>query len=320
MCALLLTFVLAGLLVYAYLDASASSAMTENQLVSGGGQSSQALAGVVGDTAPVPTIAASFTDLSLTATSVVVIDDTARTILYERNPDVQLPLASLTKVPLVLAALQALPPDSIVTVPYDIPGTSNTGSIPAGSVWRVSDIADFTLVGSSNGTADLLAQASDEPIRARFAQAPKGEAAVWLMNDIAHTHGGPNMYFVNPTGLDESATQSGGYGTARAVAALFAYAADTFPHAFSATTRAQVQIKSQAGAVVVANNTDEALDEIPGLVMGKTGFTDLAGGNLAVVFEVSGHRIIAVVLGSSKSGRFTDMRTLVRATQTTFAQ
>jgi D-alanyl-D-alanine carboxypeptidase len=46
--------------------------------------------------------------------------------------------------------------------------------------------------------------------------------------------------------------------------------------------------------------------------MGKTGTTDLAGGNLAIVFDIGlAHPITAVVLGSSERGRFTDMRKLV---------
>jgi D-alanyl-D-alanine carboxypeptidase len=54
--------------------------------------------------------------------------------------------------------------------------------------------------------------------------------------------------------------------------------------------------------------------------MGKTGYTDLAGGNLGIVADVvSGHRIVAVVLGSTRDGRFADMRTLIRATEATFA-
>jgi D-alanyl-D-alanine carboxypeptidase len=46
--------------------------------------------------------------------------------------------------------------------------------------------------------------------------------------------------------------------------------------------------------------------------MGKTGFTDLAGGNLAIVFDVGlAHPVVAVVLGSSEEGRFSDMQKLV---------
>ena len=135
------------------------------------------------------------------------------------------------------------------------------------------------------------------------------------MDEIARERGLHDMYFLNPSGLDESATQSGGYGSARSVAALFAYVASAHAEVFTATARKEVTITSQEGRAVVASNTDDALDAIPGIVLGKTGYTDLAGGNLAVVFETEGHSIVAVVLGSTKDGRFSDMRALVAGVQ-----
>jgi len=56
------------------------------------------------------------------------------------------------------------------------------------------------------------------------------------------------------------------------------------------------------------------LGAIPGIIMGKTGYTDLAGGNLAVVFDAGvGHPVVAVVMGSTQDGRFSDMKQLVSA-------
>ena len=52
------------------------------------------------------------------------------------------------------------------------------------------------------------------------------------------------------------------------------------------------------------------------MIMGKTGLTDLAGGNLVVLFEAGGRRYAAVVLGSTEEGRFSDMRQLVATTHT----
>ena len=54
--------------------------------------------------------------------------------------------------------------------------------------------------------------------------------------------------------------------------------------------------------------------------MSKTGFTDLAGGNLALVFDAGiEHPIAVVVLGSSKKERFTDASALVAAAFAHFA-
>ena len=59
---------------------------------------------------------------------------------------------------------------------------------------------------------------------------------------------------------------------------------------------------------------------MPGLLRSKTGFTDLAGGNLAVIFDAGmNHPVAIVVLGSTQSGRFTDVKTLMAATLAHFA-
>ena len=56
------------------------------------------------------------------------------------------------------------------------------------------------------------------------------------------------------------------------------------------------------------------------MLLSKTGLTDLAGGNLSLVFDVGiGHPVAVVVLGSTKSARFTDGVELVHATLAHFA-
>jgi D-alanyl-D-alanine carboxypeptidase len=62
-------------------------------------------------------------------------------------------------------------------------------------------------------------------------------------------------------------------------------------------------------------NTNKAIDLLPNVIASKTGFTDLAGGNLVVAFDAGiAHPIIIAVLGSSFDGRFDDMTKLVNST------
>ena len=254
------------------------------------------------------TTADAFASLSIFAKSAIVIDLTERTILYELNPDTQLPLASLTKVPLVLVVAQNLSPGEILTMPEGIPQFS------AGTQWKLSDIIDYTLAISSNQGADVLAAAANAEIRSHYPEAPEHEAALWRMNQLARELGLSHTYFLNNNGLDESPTQAGAYGTARDMAILFAEAASTSSETFAATKRQTFSIESLEGARATAINTDTALPSIPGLIMGKTGYTTLAGGNLAVVYESGGHRIVSVVLGSTQAGRFDDMKALIDRT------
>lgn len=63
------------------------------------------------------------------------------------------------------------------------------------------------------------------------------------------------------------------------------------------------------------------LSSLPGFVGAKTGYTDLAGGNLVVIFDIEiGHPLVAVVLGSTEQGRFDDIRTLAHAIRTNETQ
>jgi len=180
---------------------------------------------------------------------------------------------------------------------------------------------DFTLAASSNEGAQELARAAENGIASKYPQATPGAATVWRMNDLAKSLGLQETYFLNPSGLDVSTTQSGAYSSARDVAKLFAYAASTSPALFEATTDASVTRSTLSGKTIVGENTNEALPAIPGLIMGKTGYTDLAGGNLGVVFDVGpAHPVVAVVLGSTYDGRFQDMEAIVPRAQQAVAQ
>ena len=257
-----------------------------------------------------------FNGISLFANSAIVVDITDARTLFARAPDSQWPLASLTKVALATVVEDALDPRTIVTIPFDTGYNSHAeGGLGEGQRWHLQDVIDFTLAVSSNSGANILAHVAGPAIREKYPFAPEEDATLWRMNDLAHSLGLERTYFLNYNGLDVSATQSGAYGSARDIATLFAYAASTTPETFAATRVRQFTLKSEDGVTTKAVNTDEALPDLPDIVLGKTGFTQLAGGNLAVVFNHHGHLISVVVLGSTYDGRFSDMKKLVAATQ-----
>jgi D-alanyl-D-alanine carboxypeptidase len=261
------------------------------------------------------------TGVSLEAKSAYVVDLMNGDVLYSRNQDAQLPLASLTKVPLVLVVADVLPPDTVITIPRDTSPPGSTMRLAKGERWKVSDVVNFTLIASSNEGANILAEAADGPLRSRYQELPQGSAALFRMNELAHSLGLSHTFFLNVNGLDESLTQAGSYGSAKDIATLMSYAASTSLQSFVGTARDGILLTDETGDTTSAVNTNEALGSIPGLIMGKTGYTDLAGGNLAVVFDVGlAHPVVAVVLGSSYQGRFTDMKTLVTATRAALSQ
>jgi D-alanyl-D-alanine carboxypeptidase (penicillin-binding protein 5/6) len=262
-----------------------------------------------------------FNGISLVGESAYVLDLTDGHVLYALNPDTQLPLASLTKVATVLAVSDVLPPDSLIKIPYDTAPKGSAERLAAGQTWKLQDVINFTLIASSNAGADMLATAADGDIRAKYPQAPAGSATLWRMNDIARQLGLTNTYFINDNGLDISTTQAGAYGSARDVATLFAYAATSSSSVFAGTAENGMLFTSVDGAKTSAFNTDKALGAIPGLIMGKTGYTDLAGGNLAIVFDVGpAHPVVAVIMHSTQDDRFADMKRLVAAAITAVGQ
>ena len=61
-------------------------------------------------------------------------------------------------------------------------------------------------------------------------------------------------------------------------------------------------------------NTNQTIETLSGAEASKTGYTDRAGGNLAVIVDISvGHPIVIVVLGSTRQGRFQDIDVLYKA-------
>lgn len=258
-----------------------------------------------------------FAELKLVAKAAIVVDLKSNKVLYARNQDVQLPLASLAKVALALVVSDALPPDTVITIPRDTAPKESAERLAKGERWRARDIIDFTLLSSSNEGAEILAGAANNAIRAKYSDAPDNFAALWRMNALARELGLSRTYFLNASGLDISPTLSGAYGSARDMATLFAYAASEHLSVFGRTAEDGVVLTSANGhSIARAFNTNEAQGQVPGLIMGKTGTTDLAGGNLAVVFDAGlSHPVVAVVLGSTREGRFSDIIQIVSRTR-----
>lgn len=258
-----------------------------------------------------------FTDVHLIAKSAIVIDMVSGKTLYALNPDAQLPLASLTKVAMALAVSEVLRPEEEITIPYDTAPSGSAMRLAKGTRWSVRQVMDFTLVASSNDGADILADAADTAMHEKYPESPENHATLWRMNELARELGLEHTYFLNANGLDFSSTQSGAYGSARDMAKLFAYAVSSGSELFAGTRRDGLSLASSDGSgKTAAFNTNSAQGYIPGLIMGKTGYTELAGGNLAIVFDIGlAHPVVAVVLGSTHEGRFTDMQMLITHAQ-----
>lgn len=255
-----------------------------------------------------------FDNLTLEAKSVYVFDLEQNKVIFQKNALAQLPLASLTKLMTALVATELLPKNSDITINKNFLAEDGDTGLLDGETWNLKNLLDFSLVVSSNDGARAIASVAGA-FEANTTDYNIGlKDFISKMNAEAKRLGLAETYFVNESGLDESDTQSGGYGSAVDVANLLKYILANKPELLEATKLTSSTFDSSLGAHT-AVNTDTEISKIPGLIASKTGYTTLAGGNLAIAFDAGlGHPIIAVVLGSSQDGRFSDMSQLVKAT------
>jgi len=257
-----------------------------------------------------------FQPVVVQARAAIVWDVKNKTALYQKNDEAQLPLASLTKIMTALVARESVGGNLLVSVDdADIAAEGDSGLI-SGDTFSLNDLLSYTLLVSSNDGAEAIASAAGafNAARGDGSREERRDSFIERMNIRARELGLVQTFFTNPTGLDSSLYASGGYGSARDMAQLFARAVQAFPNIFEATAYSTLSFETAEHRDIEGENTNEALGKIPNFIAGKTGYTDLAGGNLVVAFNAGLDRpIVVVVLGSTYDGRFTDVATLSEA-------
>lgn len=238
-------------------------------------------------------------DNALTAKSAVLYELGTGRILYQKNAHEQLPLASLTKLMSIEIVLSLKPSDTPVQITRNDIAPDGDSGLRVGQTIMLGDLIKLAIVASSNDAMEAAA-------------ASIGAGFIDKMNAAAAAKGLTKTHFFNVTGLDINTKASGAYGSAYDVARLAAFFYSDHPDFFEMTTRADVSI-DQDGKALKAKATAVPLQNIPGFVAAKTGYTELAGGNLVAVFDLEpGHTVIAAVLGSTRDGRFSDVDTIIK--------
>jgi len=237
---------------------------------------------------------------ALTAKAAILYDPRDGRILFAKNATDQLPLASITKLMTAEIVLSTVHPDTLVRITPESLAPDGDSGFRKGDTLPLYDLLKIGLIASSNDAMQAAAQSL-------------GTNYIDKMNQVAHNLGYAQTYFLNPTGLDVNTTTSGAYSSAYDVARLAALFYKQNPAFFELTQKDSVTITVQ-GRTLTSHATAEPLLSIPGFIGAKTGYTDLAGGNLVAVFDIEiGHPLVAVVLGSTKQGRFDDIRSLISA-------
>ena len=238
-------------------------------------------------------------DGALQAQSAIIYDLTDGRVLFAKNSEIQLPLASLTKLMTADVALDMNSASNTVAVSVKAVSTEGESGIKRGSIWRLGDLLKYALTVSSNDAMAAVAESGGDAL------------FITQMNDKANSLGLAQSYFLDPTGLDSTNSVSGGYGSALDVAKLAGDIYMQHPDIFESTVQDGATY-SGTDNIVRGEPTAAPILDIPGLIGAKTGYTNLAGGNLVVVFDISiGHPVVVVVLHSTQDGRFEDVRNLI---------
>lgn len=254
-----------------------------------------------------------FNDLNLKAKAVMVYDLSEEKVLYRKNESAQLPLASITKLMTALVAVELLPKNSNITIKGEFLREEGDSGLLGDESWELNDLLDFSLVTSSNDGMRSVASVIGSTLLNSDDYTLGRKDFISKMNIRAQELGLRQTFFINESGLDVD-NVSGGYSSAEDVNNLMKFIIKAHPEILEATKYKNLEIDSKI-ETHKAKNTNDIVGAIPGLFASKTGYTDMAGGNLVIAFDPSlGKPIIITVLGSTEKGRFEDVRTLVDAT------
>ena len=238
--------------------------------------------------------------LALKSSVALVIDQDTNEVLYRKNDQAVLPIASITKLMTgVLISEAKLPMDESLTITQaDVDTEKGSSSrLMVGTQLTRGELLHLALMSSENRAAHALGRTY-----------PGGlQAFVGLMNAKARTLGMNDTRYVEPTGLS-SQNQS----SARDLAVLvnFAYG-DPLLRELSTSPTHQVEV----GRRTLQYNTTNRLVKNPDWDIGlqKTGYISEAGQCLVMQAKVAGRKLIMVFLDSAgKLSRIADAQRVRR--------
>ena len=217
------------------------------------------------------------------AQACALIDANSGQLLFSKNENQRLPMASTTKIMTAIIALENCDVDEIVTVPAQAQGVEGSSIyLLSGEKLTISELLYGLLLESGNDAAAAIA----------IYVGGDAESFCELMNKKAEDLGLSNTHFENPHGL----TAEGHYTTAYELATLSAYAMknETFRKIVS-TEKYIIPERENCRARYFSNHNRllRSLDVCDGI---KTGYTLAAGRCLVTSASLGESRFVAVTL------------------------
>lgn len=240
-----------------------------------------------------------FKDIEILARGAIVLRVSDDFVIYEKNQNKPLELASITKLFNDFVFVSNIPLSMNIKVEESDTKMYGASVISPGQTLKALDLLQMSLIVSSNDATTALARSYEEVTDRNIVED---------MNSFAIKNNFESIYFNTPTGLASEDGKAGGVGSARDTAEMLKKISNEYPDVFFLSSYEKIP---QNGPDEVVLNTNKSLDKIGfKILISKTGYTDSSGGGVAVLVEEAGERYAIVVLGSGYMERFDDLVTL----------
>ena len=244
---------------------------------------------------------------SVAAKGAVLIDGRTGRLLWGRNAEEPMAMASTTKIMTAILVLENCEMDEIVTISKNASHQPKVHmGLREGEGWKVGDLLSAMMLRSYNDAAVALAEHISGSV----------EIFCEGMTKKAKQIGAEDTVFASPNGLDSHLTDAEHHSTAYDMALITAYALqnESFREIIS---QPEITIEDVAGKHTChVTNTDRFLKEYDGAIGVKTGYTNKAGHCFVGAAEREEVLLISSVLGSGwedtgKQKKWTDTKILM---------
>lgn len=239
----------------------------------------------------------------LLAKSAVIIDGSNGRVLYGKNENQKMAMASTTKIMTCIVALEQGSPDKVITVSSKAAGMPKVHmNMIKGEQYYLKDLLYAMMLESYNDVSVAVAEGVCGSV-SEFAK---------LMNQKAKEIGAVNTNFVTPNGLDADAH----YSTAYDMALIGAYAIKNEKFVEIVNTRSYHLSDVEGKRNFTANNKDAFLTMDQDAIGIKTGFTGKAGYCFVGATKSNGRTFVSCVLACgwppNKSYKWKDTVSLMK--------
>ena len=231
----------------------------------------------------------SISALDVSAKSAVIIESQSGDVIFSKNENIRLPMASTTKIMTAIIAIENAPMNEVVTISAEAVGVEGSSIyLKEGEKLTVKELLSALLLESANDAATALACHISGNVH---------DFAV-LMNKKATDLGLTSTSFSNPHGLDDDSHYTTAYELAKI--AQYAMKNNIFREIVASFKET---IPSYDGGTRFLVNHNKLLKGYDGTIGIKTGFTKKSGRCLVSCAERNGVELIAVTLNAPNDWR-----------------